>query len=698
MIVAAIDNKLYPVKTDTFVLDDAIDERSTCNFLVVNKYYEYAFAKGEPVRIYWWDTGIVGSFWTFDESLSLIAGGTWDYTRESVAYDSDGEVVTASVPVYEYVDGDVPELLFSGVIENAEGVEFSDSGPLFYNIECIDYHYAADKRLVAASYESVAVGTIVQDLFDDYLDDEGITVGQIDDGPVIWQAVFNYIPVSQALDTLAERTGMWWIIDKNLQLYFIERESSLSPWVITGEDILRGSLKVMSSAAKYRNRQVIRGPKDETSQQVEIREGDGTNTAFTVGYPIARVPTVEVNYDGAGYVEETVGIKGLESGKQWYWSKGDPVITQETGETELTVNDEIRITYVGEFSVVIVAEDGDAIADRLDVEGQGTGKVENVKHEPQTTTRVAAYQIARKLLEKYGVIGKIIDFRTTRHWIDGYLFAGLLWRFNESLDDDCGEYVFDYVRESVAYDSDGVIVAAGVPVYEDVPLESVGREYVEAGRLMMIDIPEAGLDGEEMLIDSVTVNDVAGEYLIYSVQGVTGADIGSWTKLFTELSRQSGLTIREGLEEGEVVIIPVQFTKSWLSTEEPNIFREVYPSGASTETLYDANYGLSFASTDRTRFVTWHESTDSAVAEKGRKAITQQGGSTEGSTSMDTVLYLQSFEGLSTGIKAVGWWGDWTASTTAGSGVLVDFQVHPDGETSKTDSESWQIEKTDSKW
>ena len=137
MIVAAIDNKLYPVKTDTFVLDDAIDERSTCNFLVVNKYYEYAFAKGEPVRIYWWDTGIVGSFWTFDESLSLIAGGTWDYTRESVAYDSDGEVVTASVPVYEDVDGDVPELLFSGVIENAEGVEFSDSGPLFYNIECI---------------------------------------------------------------------------------------------------------------------------------------------------------------------------------------------------------------------------------------------------------------------------------------------------------------------------------------------------------------------------------------------------------------------------------------------------------------------------------------------------------------------------------------------------------------------------------
>ena len=51
------------------------------------------------------------------------------------------------------------------------------------------------------------------------------------------------------------------------------------------------------------------------------------------------------------------------------------------------------------------------------------------------------------------------------------------WEFNENLfpeptDQDIWEYhtdnAFDYIRESTAYDSNGALVAADTPVYEEV--------------------------------------------------------------------------------------------------------------------------------------------------------------------------------------------------------------------------------------
>ena len=49
-----------------------------------------------------------------------------------------------------------------------------------------------------------------------------------------------------------------------------------------------------------------------------------------------------------------------------------------------------------------------------------------------------------------------------------YMASGAYWTFDEILDSNDEVYTFTLVRQSVAYDSSGVLVNASIPVYETV--------------------------------------------------------------------------------------------------------------------------------------------------------------------------------------------------------------------------------------
>ncbi|MBA7564080.1 hypothetical protein ES708_05742 [subsurface metagenome] len=277
---------------------------------------------------------------------------------------------------------------------------------IYHKIYCTDNHYLADKRIAAESYEDTLAGTIVADLRTKYLDAEGITVGEIQDGPTIKQAVVNYRRVSEALDALAEKANFIWYIDEQKRLYFIDRATNAAPWTVTNLDIIRGTARLSKGNPLYRNRQYIRGGRAETDPQVENRTGDDETVAFAMGYPLAKVPTIKEDT-----VEKTVGIKGLNEDKDWYWSKGDPVVTADTAPAADVA---IEVTYTGEFDIIVLAEDDAAILDRQGVEGGGTGYVDDIARDPNITTREAAFETAAKKLQKYATIGRKFTFRTHR--------------------------------------------------------------------------------------------------------------------------------------------------------------------------------------------------------------------------------------------------------------------------------------------
>lgn len=515
-----------------FGIDDVIDERSTVSFTVIDVTGTAQYRKGQPVYI--WD----------DEDF--------------------------------YV--------FGGVIETSVEKKVSPDGTKFHSITCADWHYLADKRIAAKAYTNTLAGDVVKDLVTSYLAAEGVTVAEdvgfyfvmpgfaadyestdsstVENGPLITEAIFNYVPVSQTLDALAEKAGFWWYIDARKVLHFKSRAINTAPWIATGADMLEGTVEVEHGNPKYRNRQYIKGGRDVTDPQTEIKAGDGQARAFTMGFPLALEPTVEISLNGAAYsaiAASDIGIKGVETGKKWYWAKGDPIIYQADTETVLAAVDKVRTTYQGEFDIVAISQNPGAVDDKKSIEGGGTGYVEDVADEPNTTTRAAAFESANKKLEKYAVIGKRLKFRTRRYGL-------------------------------------------------------------RPGQLLTVNLPEHDLNSDEMLIESVSISEDSN-VIWYDISCVEGPEQGTWAKLFYAMAtRGQAFVVRENIGEDEILITLAEFTKTWLEAETPNIFYTLRP-GAGV--FPGVGVRPMFATADRVKYLAW---LDGANVEQGRKAITQQTG------------------------------------------------------------------------
>jgi len=262
--------------------------------------------------------------------------------------------------------------IFDGFIADPEMRRISPGGGIYHAIRCIDNHYLADKRLVIASYTNENAGDIVTDLLANYLTAEGVGLGEIQNGEVVSQAIFNYVSVAEALDALAELSGFTWYIDEAKDLYFIDRATNLTDWnwsLTTPKP--EGSVPSLSGANPlYRNRQYIRGGTGLTAEQEEITLGDDETQSFAMGYPLAKVPTITVEDLPA----QTVGIKTLDTGKNWYWSKGDAVIFAAIAPLD---GKKITVTYFGQYPLITLALDEAEQTARAAIEG-GTGFVENI--------------------------------------------------------------------------------------------------------------------------------------------------------------------------------------------------------------------------------------------------------------------------------------------------------------------------------
>ena len=352
-----IDNGAVVIEKGSIVVENRIEERSIANFTIVDLLGTLSYQKGQAVLI--------------------------------------------------YDPNDV--LIFGGVIDNPETVRTSPEIKLLHPISCVDYHYFADKRLVAASYVGQTCGFIVDDIFDNYLAGEGVTIGNIDLGATLVQAVFNYVRVTDAYDALAEKAGFIWFIDELKRLYFQARDTTPAPWTLTGNDITKGSGILSGANPMYRNRQYIRGGKGTTLPQSETFTGDGVNVAFTVGYPIVEVPTVTV---GVGV--QDVGIKGIDVAMDCYWSKGDATIVFDQLSIPPAAANNILIEYVGEYKLLALATDAPAIAALRATEGTGTGYVDDIADEPKLTDSDAVLDSGQAKLAKYAVDAQRFRFSTVR--------------------------------------------------------------------------------------------------------------------------------------------------------------------------------------------------------------------------------------------------------------------------------------------
>ncbi len=155
------------------------------------------------------------------------------------------------VEIYDLDD----TLIFGGFIDIPEASKMAPAGGLYHSITCKDNHYLVDKRLVVKSYINTLAGDIFKDIITDYLAAEGVTEGTIEDGPLLAEAILNYVRASDGFNAIKELSGSYtWFIDENKALHFIERSSNAAPWALDGivNRPLKGSTKLNTANSFYR--------------------------------------------------------------------------------------------------------------------------------------------------------------------------------------------------------------------------------------------------------------------------------------------------------------------------------------------------------------------------------------------------------------------------------------------------------------
>lgn len=350
------------VLVDTLAIDDRVEERTTASFTIRDLMGTAHFTYGQSVRV--WDSGA---------------------------------------------------LIFSGYVSQPKESSYLPAKGLWTTVSCMDQHYLADKRIVSAAFGPQTAGSVVNSLISgnggQWLALEGVTAGVIQNGKTLTQAIFNYIQIGHALDRLAETSNFTWWIDQDKKLNFISRAGGVipAPFSVDESMILHGE-SVESFANQYRNKEYIKTFKAKTGTLTEVQHGDGIKTAFLLGFDVGEKPT-SITVNG---ISKTIGVKQVDSGKDWYYAIGSPVLTQDGSGAVLGAGDTLSVTYKGSYQAVAVTWDQAQINALQAIEGGGSGIVEHAVAERQHTILQSAIDSATAKIAKYGVIGTRINFTVRR--------------------------------------------------------------------------------------------------------------------------------------------------------------------------------------------------------------------------------------------------------------------------------------------
>lgn len=417
---------------------------------------------------------------TVDRTSNLRAGSLRVSSRLN-SRDRAGFTILSIGGAYRPVIGNpvIIELsgvkIFGGFIDSMEERLVVNQGTsLEFDVDCVSFDSLTDRRIVARTYESPTqtLGSVVTDIVTNDFAGDSIDVTNVQAGPVIPKVIFNYINAAQVFNQLAEFTGYSWWIDPDKKLYFVDRSTIAAPYTLTTSSANFMSAEVQHLRQDYRNRQYIKAGLGLTASRTENFVGDGTRKSFTLAYPVGAVPTSIT----VAAVSKTIGIREVDTGKDWYWQAGSEVVSQDNGAAAVGSGTAIAVTYRGQYPILVAAQDDLQVASRASIEGT-SGYYDAIEDAADINDVTTASDLGNALLRRYGRINRRLRIRT--------LTSGL-----------------------------------------------------RAGQLATVDITQHGLTGS-WLVESVDFRDFNGQSIEFDVTLLDGEALGGWQGFFAALSNQA---------------------------------------------------------------------------------------------------------------------------------------------------------------
>ena len=272
-------------------------------------------------------------------------------------------------------------------------------------IRCVDHSAIAHRRRVFEVFEDVSAGAIVRFIIFKYLAAEFVEPGDIQEGPLVTRMVAN-MSVAEALDELSEKSGFFWNISATFVLNFFARTTKPSPFTIDSSNAVFRHIRGSRTRNQYRNVQYVDGGRGVTDPRGERFRGDSLQRTFHVEYPLFKTPMISRNGQ-----PQTVGIRGIDSEKDWYWNAGETAIGQDPLGDLLGANEVLEVFYVGRFNLLQIVEDTSAILERQAVEG-GSGRHEQLDRDDQLDGQDLVQDKGLALLSHYGTLDDVAEFGT----------------------------------------------------------------------------------------------------------------------------------------------------------------------------------------------------------------------------------------------------------------------------------------------
>jgi hypothetical protein len=181
-------------------------------------------------------------------------------------------------------------------------------------------------------------------------------------GALIPTANYENTYLSDNFNDFAKKSNYQWYIDPSLNFVFSAYVAHPAPWILQSSDqqlLLDGPVTVEYSGDLYRNRMTIKGVV-ALGTGSETKKGDGTTTSWALGGEITEPPTVYVN----GQLK-TIGIKGLTTGMDFYWSPGSNAIDQDSSGAVLQQTDILLLQNYTYIYITAITVDNTNLANTI---------------------------------------------------------------------------------------------------------------------------------------------------------------------------------------------------------------------------------------------------------------------------------------------------------------------------------------------
>ncbi len=228
----------------------------------------------------------------------------------------------------------------------------------------------------------------------------------VEAGAFVDAAIYRFDQtVWAALVELANVSGYTVYVDEDLALHFEPRTATAAPFDITDVSNIR-KFRLRKTREDYRNRQHIRADWSAVEPAVESNPGDDATQQFWLDDRPEEI--VSVTIDGT---EQTFGVDGVDSNRQFYWAPGEMTFRQDASEAPVATGQTLFVTYRVLGADVITVDDTTEQTDRATIEG-GSGIYGNSKAATHLVSADAAEDAGDAELEAYASIMQVATYES----------------------------------------------------------------------------------------------------------------------------------------------------------------------------------------------------------------------------------------------------------------------------------------------